>query len=306
MHKNVLDLFKGHEAFLQGKPKNLAVGQNPSLMVISCSDSRTSLDKVIDAAPGTLFTHRNIGGFVAPSTVDDTSLQAFLNYPLTNMDSVKAITICGHTRCGGVKGLVNAVLSNARSETNDINRWVLSNVDQKLEHAIRDAHAKGVTEDQIIKVMEYLMPVVSAMHLMERNLIVDGKPKPVAEILKEKNISLVPAVFDLDTNTLQLFDPNQLQYRSISEIQLGQVASQPSEWVNRVLPQNGAIRLPGRESTDTSQGKSEGKTDPAPMAFAPGSRVAMGSVITPQQLYYGFQVGLNEMSRLGHQTAGRA
>ncbi len=308
MQSEIFDLFRGHEAFLRSNPDNLAAGQDPRLLVISCADSRVPPDLILNAEPGSLFSHRNIGGFVAPEGTEDPSLQAFLNYPLTTFDNVKALTIMGHTNCGGVKGLVHAILNEANPQQNDVTGWVQLQTDERLEKAVRDAHANGASVEEIARVVEYLMPVVSAMRLMQRSITVDGQSRPVGEFLDEKGITLVPAVYDLDTRQIQLFDPKKLQYQPISDIELMDKPArpEPSRWAERLWPNGDQLGAPSPPAR-LADGHSPDERSPRPeekrrQPFAPGSTVSMGAALTPQQLAQGFQVGLNELRRLGRRT----
>ena len=47
----------------------LAEGQAPHSMVITCSDSRVSPSRILSATPGELFIARNIGNIVPPYEV---------------------------------------------------------------------------------------------------------------------------------------------------------------------------------------------------------------------------------------------
>lgn len=216
---NHLALVGGYQHYLRGERPNLAAGQNPELIVISCADSRVQPQKIFDFAPGKAFEQSNIGAFVQPKEFKDPSLDAFLNYPLNNFSNLKAVMILGHTHCGGVKGLVNAVLKEAKAGSNDINNWVVPLAHEPLIKAIKDAQAKGVPEAEIVRVMEYVMPLLSSQRLMERELTIDGKQVPVGELMKAKGINILPAVYDLDTRTVQMFDKNTLQYRPLEEMQ---------------------------------------------------------------------------------------
>ncbi|MEE4114734.1 MAG: carbonic anhydrase [Marinilabiliaceae bacterium] len=79
--------------------KDLALGQNPEYMVISCCDSRAPIELITGAEPGDMFVHRNIANLVSEA---DNNLMAVLEYAL-NVFKVKYIIVCGHTDCAGIR-----------------------------------------------------------------------------------------------------------------------------------------------------------------------------------------------------------
>ncbi len=85
--------------------KKLAKGQNPEILMIGCSDSRVSLEKILGANLGDLFIHRNIGNQV---NITDINFLSVLDYSI-NILKIKHIIIMGHYDCGGVSAALNGI-----------------------------------------------------------------------------------------------------------------------------------------------------------------------------------------------------
>lgn len=91
---------------------NLANSQHPHTLFITCSDSRISIERLLDSKPGDVFVLRNVANLVPdPASVDQglTSM-ASVEFAIKVL-KVKQVIICGHSNCGGcasvLKGLEN-------------------------------------------------------------------------------------------------------------------------------------------------------------------------------------------------------
>jgi carbonic anhydrase len=81
--------------------QELAAAQEPGILWIGCSDSRSDPERITDAGPGEIFVTRNVGNIVPNH---DWSLAAVVEYSI-NYLQVREIIVCGHSDCGAMKAL---------------------------------------------------------------------------------------------------------------------------------------------------------------------------------------------------------
>lgn len=117
-------------ASLMRKLADLANGQSPTALVVSCCDSRVLATMLFQAEPGDLFMHRNIANLVP--ALDDAkagpglATAAAIEYAVAALRVPHAIVI-GHSGCGGVKGC-DAMCAGSAPELDDaaslVGAWV--------------------------------------------------------------------------------------------------------------------------------------------------------------------------------------
>ncbi len=86
--------------------EQLAVGQEPEALFITCSDSRIDPSLVTQTEPGALFICRNAGNIVPPHTNHTGSMTASIEFAVGALE-VPNIVICGHTGCGAMRGAMD-------------------------------------------------------------------------------------------------------------------------------------------------------------------------------------------------------
>lgn len=86
---------------------NLADGQRPLALLITCSDSRINPHLLTQTQPGQLFVMRNAGNIVPPYAPDAASgVAATVEYAVLVL-KVEQIVVVGHECCGAMQALLN-------------------------------------------------------------------------------------------------------------------------------------------------------------------------------------------------------
>lgn len=94
---------------LRGLFEQLAKGQNPETLFITCSDSRIDPGLLTQSKPGDVFILRNAGNIVPPHGAGNGGEAATIEFAVAAL-GVKDIIICGHSHCGAMQGLLNPEL----------------------------------------------------------------------------------------------------------------------------------------------------------------------------------------------------
>jgi len=84
----------------------LSKQQKPSVLFVTCSDSRIDPTLLMQADPGDLFIIRNAGNLIPTYGAAIGGSTATIEYGVSVLQ-VKDIIICGHTDCGAMKGLLH-------------------------------------------------------------------------------------------------------------------------------------------------------------------------------------------------------
>jgi carbonic anhydrase/SulP family sulfate permease len=115
----VLQILKdGNERFRSGKRltrdlerqlQATAVGQHPLAVVLSCIDSRTPAELILDLGLGDIFSIRIAGNVTSPKVLGS------MEYGCV-VAGAKLIVVMGHTRCGAVSAAVNLMASGLSVE----------------------------------------------------------------------------------------------------------------------------------------------------------------------------------------------
>lgn len=144
----------------------LANGQSPEVLFITCADSRIDPGLITQTDPGDLFVIRNAGNIVPPHVkAAGGDVTASVEFAVSAL-GVKHIVVCGHSDCGAMKGALNP---GALTDLPDVKDW-LEHVRSAVD-AVQDRESNGsadklseVTEENVVQQLNHLRthPAVKA------------------------------------------------------------------------------------------------------------------------------------------------
>jgi len=143
-----------NKVFPQQKERfaELAKGQQPEVLLITCSDSRIDPNLVTQTNPGDLFIVRNAGNIVPPHGGPVGGITATVEFGVVVL-KCKHIVVCGHTHCGAMKGALNtAALDNLPHVRDwlDFSRAAVEVVKRTHPHLPPDELQRAVTEQNVL------------------------------------------------------------------------------------------------------------------------------------------------------------
>jgi carbonic anhydrase len=160
-------VYPKHQDFFE----ELALGQRPDALFITCADSRIDPCLLTQTKPGELFICRVIGNIVPPYGAALGGVSATIEYAVGVL-RVPEVIVCGHTDCGVMRGALNPSALVGFPHVTDWLRYA------DVQH--RDAEPSAellleLTEHNVVAQMKNLRshPSVAA-RLAEGNLALHG------------------------------------------------------------------------------------------------------------------------------------
>jgi carbonic anhydrase len=183
----------GNEKFVSGHPAHphetlnriseLKKGQNPFVVVVSCSDSRLPPELIFDQGLGDIFSIRTAG-----NVIGDYELGS-IEYAVEHLHC-KLIVVLGHENCGAIQAY--AASGNEEHHQNHIQALVNYIASEEEEKMIPDNQKSNI--DVLVKAN-----ILHGVNLLKSST-------PVLKPLVEKNeIRIIGAYYDLDNGNV-LFD----------------------------------------------------------------------------------------------------
>jgi len=177
--------------------EQLAEGQNPLALFITCADSRIVPDMIMQTEPGDIFICRNAGNMVPAYGELHGGVSATIEYAVCVLN-VPNIIVCGHTDCGAMKAILDPdSLVDMPTVKSWLNHGELARrmVKENYPEITDDARLHVLTEENVVAQLDHLRTHPS-----------------VAARLARGHIQLHGWVYNIRTGDVQAWDSSRSRY----------------------------------------------------------------------------------------------
>jgi len=177
--KGDLELLKKYSS--QAERKEVALGQKPFAIVLTCSDSRLPPEIIFDKGLGEIFVVRVAGNVVAPHELGS------IEYALEHLGA-NLIVVLGHERCGAVSATYGAYPAHVEGNIGSLTESIYPAVDK----IVAGTKAAG-TVAQAAQVEECIVENIKQVSTsLEANSVI------IKELVEKGETKIVRAKYDLD------------------------------------------------------------------------------------------------------------
>lgn len=183
--------------------EQLAKGQKPLALFITCSDSRIDPAMLTQTQPGELFILRNAGNIVPPYGATNGGEAATIEYAVAALQ-VKDIIVCGHSHCGAMAGLLHPEILQ---ELSSVSAW--------LQHA---EATRRIIKENYGHITEEKAKVTATVEVNVLVQLENLRTHPaVAAALSRKELQLHGWVYQFECGKVHCYDPAQGQFVGLDE-----------------------------------------------------------------------------------------
>ena len=158
-------------------------GQWPFAVVLSCIDSRTSAELIFDQGLGDIFSIRIAGNFVNQDILGSMEFGC-------NVAGSKLIVVLGHTKCGALKGGLDAAQIEDLGMDN-LNHLIY-HFDECIENVIRDGEERSSKNEDLLNRL-----TICNIHQTIEDI--RHQSSTLRKLEKDGRIKIVGANYDVET-----------------------------------------------------------------------------------------------------------
>lgn len=173
----------------RARRRELAAGQEPSAIILGCSDSRVPAELVFDQGLGDLFVIRVAGNIVAPSQVGSVEFAAA-------RFGTRLVVVLGHSKCGAILATLEELARPMREQSRNLRSIV-----ERVRPSVEGLLAAGFAPDSDAMVDRAVRANVraSANHLRHGSEILE-------QLIQTDGLLVVGAEYSLETGLVDFFD----------------------------------------------------------------------------------------------------
>lgn len=182
--------------------EQLAGGQHPEALFITCADSRVVPDMIMQSSPGDLFICRNAGNMVPAYGEAQGGVTATIEYAVTALN-VEHVIVCGHTDCGAMKGILHPELLD---DMPMVKKWLA--LGEMARMMVKDNYPALSKEEELqVLIQENAVAQLANLHTYPC----------IASRLARGKIQLHAWVYNIKTGGVQAWDPVTHNYVPIDQ-----------------------------------------------------------------------------------------
>jgi carbonic anhydrase len=182
-NKRFVNNLKAHRNLLE-QVNETADSQHPFAVILSCMDSRTSVELIFDQGLGDIFSIR-----IAGNILNDDILGS-LEFATAIADS-KVIVVLGHTKCGAITAACDDVtLNNLTILLDKIRPAINKETETKNRRdGSNSSFVLNVTKLNVLMTMEDIK----------------NKSNIIADLIRTGTIDIVGGIYDVDSGRVEFF-----------------------------------------------------------------------------------------------------
>ena len=167
----------------------LTKGQEPSAIILGCSDSRVPAELVFDQGFGDLFVIRVAGNIVAPSQVGSVEFAAA-------RFGTRLVVVLGHSQCGAITATLEELQRPTANQSKN-----LSSIVDRVRPSVEGLLKTDLRHDREELIRQAVRANVSASveHLRKGSEILEN-------LIRNDGLMVVGAEYSLDTGLVDFFD----------------------------------------------------------------------------------------------------
>jgi carbonic anhydrase len=194
------ELKKGNQRFVAGlrgdedlhsrvRRDQLPVDQNPTAIILGCSDSRVPAEIVFDQGLGDLFVIRVAGNIVAPSLVGSVEFAA-------ELFGTRLVVVLGHSGCGAIMATLEQLGRPSEGQSPNLSA-IVDRIRPSVESLLQ-ANA-GIDRAELVGQAVRANIKASARQLRRSSAILE-------QLIRDDGLLVVTAEYSLETGVVDFFE----------------------------------------------------------------------------------------------------